>query len=43
MQPGVYMGGHAEPIRRMLRILAAFHQLPELVQRLRQLEKRPGP
>jgi UDP-3-O-[3-hydroxymyristoyl] glucosamine N-acyltransferase len=39
-EPGVYMGYHAEPIRRMLRIQAAMHQLPELVQRLRRLEKR---
>lgn len=40
MQPGVYMGDRAEPIRRMLRIMAAVHQLPELVQRLRALEKK---
>ena len=40
MQPGVYMGDRAEPIRKMLRIMAAVHQLPELVQRLRSLEKK---
>jgi UDP-3-O-[3-hydroxymyristoyl] glucosamine N-acyltransferase len=39
-QPGVYMGDRAEPMRRMLRIMAAVHQLPELVQRLRRLEKK---
>jgi UDP-3-O-[3-hydroxymyristoyl] glucosamine N-acyltransferase len=39
-QPGVYMGDRAEPIRKMLRIMAAVHQLPELVQRLRALEKK---
>ena len=41
-QPGIYMGDHAEPMRRMLRIMAALHQLPELVQRLRRLEKKTG-
>jgi UDP-3-O-[3-hydroxymyristoyl] glucosamine N-acyltransferase len=40
LEPGVYMGDRAEPIRRMLRIMAAVHQLPELVQRLRSLEKK---
>jgi UDP-3-O-[3-hydroxymyristoyl] glucosamine N-acyltransferase len=40
LQPGVYMGDRAEPIRKMLRIMAAVHQLPELVQRLRALEKK---
>jgi UDP-3-O-[3-hydroxymyristoyl] glucosamine N-acyltransferase len=39
-KPGVYMGDRAEPIRKMLRIMAAVHQLPELVQRLRALEKK---
>jgi hypothetical protein len=34
------MGDRAEPIRKMLRIMAAVHQLPELVQRLRSLEKK---
>ena len=43
LQPGVYMGDRAEPIRRMLRIMAAVHQLPELVQRLRALEKKSPP
>ena len=45
LQPGVYMGDRAEPMRRMLRIMAAVHQLPEFVQRLRALEKKvePGP
>jgi len=42
LQPGVYMGDRAEPIRKMLRIMAAVHQLPELVQRLRALEKTAG-
>ena len=40
LQPGVYMGDRAEPMRRMLRIMAAVHQLPEFVQRLRALEKQ---
>jgi len=40
LQPGIYMGDRAEPIRKMLRIMAAVHQLPEFVQRLRSLEKK---
>lgn len=39
-QPGAYMGFHAEPMRKMLRILAVLHQLPELLQRVRRLEKK---
>ncbi len=38
-EPGPYMGFHAEPLRKMLRILAVLHQLPDLLQRVRRLEK----
>lgn len=42
-EPGPYMGFHAEPLRKMLRILAGLHQLPEIIRRVRELEKRPSP
>ena len=37
------MGFHAEPVRETLRILAASRSLPELIERVRTLEKRVGP
>ncbi|MFN0128446.1 MAG: UDP-3-O-(3-hydroxymyristoyl)glucosamine N-acyltransferase [Verrucomicrobiales bacterium] len=42
-EPGIYMGDHADPMRRTLRIMAARQHLPELVQRVRALEKRKKP
>jgi hypothetical protein len=42
--PGAYMGFHAQPVRETLRILAASRSLPELIERVRALEKRvPAP
>ena len=41
--PGIYMGNHVEPMRKMLRIMAAREKLPELLQRVRALEKERIP
>ncbi len=41
--PGAYMGYHALPIKEMMRVLAATRKLPELVERVRQLEKADTP
>lgn len=42
LEPGIYMGDHVDPMRRALRIMAARQRLPELVQRVRALEKQVG-
>ncbi|MDX6767285.1 MAG: UDP-3-O-(3-hydroxymyristoyl)glucosamine N-acyltransferase [Candidatus Methylacidiphilales bacterium] len=38
-EPGVYRGGPAKPMRESMEIEALTHRLPELVKRLRDLEK----
>jgi UDP-3-O-[3-hydroxymyristoyl] glucosamine N-acyltransferase len=38
--PGAYMGFHAQPVRESLRILAASRSLPDLIERVRAIEKR---
>lgn len=42
-EAGVYMGEHVEPMRKMLRIMASREKLPELLQRVRALEKERTP
>jgi UDP-3-O-[3-hydroxymyristoyl] glucosamine N-acyltransferase len=37
--PGIYMGPHAQPMREALKVQAQVRQLPQLVERVKALEK----
>jgi len=39
-EPGVYSGYPARPHQAQLRVVAASHKVPELLKKIRALEKR---